>query len=82
MVNEDFSSAEELYKHIFPALHSKTKEFRIQKLPFVTENLIWKCLRETKWRKDIHLTLYDMVSDIFNLKEETILDYMKKRMKD
>ena len=68
----------ELYKRVMPALKSKQKEFSLNKLTCITENMIWNCLRETKWGKGkvTNLTLYDVVDDIFNLTEQEIIHYL------
>ncbi len=79
MVTENFRSAEELYNHIYPALHSKCEEFHAKRLSFVTEKMIWKCLKELKWKEDNQLTIADMVSDIFNLEAETLLTFLNNK---
>ncbi len=82
MVNEEFNSPQKLYEHIYPALHSKCTELRIKKMGFVTEKMLWKILKETKWKQDIHLTLFDIVRDIFNIDEDLIFAYLNKKKKD
>ena len=79
MVNEEFNSMNELYERVLPALHSKRKEFMIKKINFIDEKDIWNCLRNLKWQKEFHLTLYDIVSDILALDELTILEYIKNK---
>ncbi len=85
-MDENFKNITELYKRVMPALKSKQKEFSLKQLNCITENMIWNCLRETKWNKGkvTNLTLYDVVEDIFNLTEEEIikfLNHLEKRKK-
>ena len=78
MVMDEFNTIEELYNRVYPALHSKYKEFCIQKLPFLKEKVIWKCLCETKWKNEVNLSLFDLVNDILNVKQEYVLDYINQ----
>lgn len=76
MVDEKFSSITELYRRVLPALRSKKKELAIHKLPFITEMDIWDCLRKNKWNKESNLTLFDIVNDIFTIKESELIEYL------
>lgn len=82
MVTDNFRSAQELFIHVLPVLKSKTKEFKLQNLPFISEKVIWKCLRETKWKKESELTLFDVVSDIFHLTDNEVLTYLKEKNRE
>ncbi len=82
MVNEEFQSLQELYERVFPALHSKREELRIQKLPFITEKIIWNCLMERKWHRNVDLTLFDIVNDILNITEKELIIYMNEKSRN
>ena len=59
-----------------PAGYSKKKDLLIHKLPFITEMDIWDCLRKNKWNKESNLTLFDIVNDIFTIKESELIEYL------
>ena len=61
-----FSSLEELYNRLKPAL--KTKVDELSRIKFnIKENDIWKYLTKTKWTTASGLSLYQMVDDIMNV---------------
>lgn len=78
MVEENISTITELYKRVMPALKSKRRELSLNQLGCINENIIWNCLRETKWGrgKVKNLTLYDVVNDIFALTEKELITYI------
>ena len=63
----EFKNLQELKERITPALNTKVKEIN----SYVTEEDIWNYLK-IKWKKEINLTLYDIINDIINLKKEEI----------
>lgn len=80
MVEEKITTVAELYKRVLPALKSKRKELIASKLGFITENIIFECLRETKWslNNTKNLTLYDIVNDILNITDKELITYISK----
>lgn len=78
MVEEKITTVAELYKRVLPALKSKRKELSANKLGFITENIIFECLRETKWslNNTKSLTLYDVVNDILNITDKELIRYI------
>ena len=41
---------------------------------------IWNYLKEVKWKNDTNLSLYDMVSDVLEVPDEVIDDYLKHKL--
>lgn len=77
-----FSSCEELYRRITPALRTRVREFRSDYLYTIDEDDIWNYLRAGKWRNENGLTLASMVNDILNVDSKEILDYLKDHKND
>lgn len=70
----------QLYLHVLPALKSKRKELKLNKLGFITEIDIWEYLKSNKWNKERDLTLFDIVNDIFNVDEMDLVAYMNQEV--
>ena len=68
-----FSSLEELYKRLEPALRTKKDELKRIKIN-IEEYDIWKYLVSTKWKEAHGLSLHQMVDDIINLDLYELLD--------
>lgn len=81
MVSENLKTAKKIYKRVLPALRSKVKELKSQKITFVEEKDIWNFLKNTKWYEENNLLLLDIVNDILFLDEKEIIDYMNKTYK-
>ena len=73
----EFKNLQELKERITPALNTKVKEIN----SYVTEEDIWNYLK-IKWKKEINLTLYDIINDIINLKKEKIEEYVRSEAND
>lgn len=78
----EFNSVEELYKRVRPALTSKKREFRRNKINYVKEEDIWNYLIESKWKNGKGLELFNIVDDILNTDNKEIEDYVVNKMKD
>ena len=77
----NFNSVEELYFRVFPALRSKVRELKKNKIDYIKEVDIWNCLAELKWKNNTGLELSDIVDDILNT-DNTVLDnYIKEKIK-
>ena len=81
MVSENLKTAKKIYKRVLPALRSKVKELKSQKITFIEEKDIWNCLKNTKWHEHNNLMLFDIVNDILFLDEKEIIDYMNNTYK-
>ena len=76
----DFSSKEELFQRVRPALKAKLIEFNWLGYSYVEEVDIWNYLIENVWSKSKDLMLSDIVNDILHLKIKKIDDYLKENM--
>lgn len=79
-MNIEFSSLEELYRRIKPALHTKKEEMRRAGYIYIKEEDIWNYLKEIKWINSKNLSLYQMVSDVLNVQDELIDRYLKEKL--
>ncbi len=74
-----FSSVEELYQRLLPALQSKERELHQNHMIYITKEDIWDYFRFCKWNRGIHLTLFDMVDDILNTENNQIDQYVRSQ---
>ena len=73
-----YSSQEELYQGLIPAIHVKLKLLKKFKNVDVTENDIWNYLRDSQWKSSVDLTLSDMVDDILHTDNDEFIRYKIK----
>lgn len=78
----EFSSLEELYKRVRPALKSKVDELQKYGNLSIFEYDLWKCLVINKWRNGTGLMLSDIVDDILNTSFDEINSYYMKMIND
>lgn len=76
----EFSSKEELFQRVKPALKAKLNEFQRLGYSYVQEIDIWNYLIENVWSKAKDLMLSDIVNDILHVKIQKIDDYLKDKM--
>lgn len=76
----NFSSLEELYNRLKPALLTKKEEMNRTLYPYIKEEDIWNYLKEVKWKKSIGLTLAEMVNDILNCDDAVVDNYLKTKL--
>ena len=76
----EFGSIKELYERVKPALITKSKELKRMNYFYIKEEDIWNYLKEVKWKNDTNLSLYDMVSDVLEVPDEVIDDYLKHKL--
>lgn len=76
----EFSSLEELYKRLKPALTTKCDEIKRDGYTYIKEEDIWNYFKEIKWRTSKDLSLYEMVGDILNLESTVIDNYLKEKL--
>lgn len=77
----EFSSLEELYKRIKPALRTKKEDMKRNGYIYVKEEDIWNYLKEKKWISSKDLSLYQMVDDVLNVDDIVIDNYLKDKLK-
>lgn len=75
MNNLTFNNLYELFTRLKPALNSKVKELKNNGIKYINQDFIWNCLKDTKWKLEINLTLNDMVEDILNTSNEYFVTY-------
>lgn len=75
-----FTSLQELYNRLEPALSAKVSEIKRQKVLYIKKADIWNYLKSYKWHKETNLTLIDMVNDILNVDLSVIDEYVKNNM--
>ena len=77
-----FSSKEELYKRVGPALRAKLQELHRLGYSYVKVEDIWNYLIKTKWCKGKDLMLSDIVSDILHTKVLEIDKFLKEKLEE
>ncbi len=81
-MDETFSSLEELYERLLPAMKSKLRELHHNHMIYINVEDIWKYLRNNKWNPGVNLTLFDMVDDILNTDNNLIDEYVRNTRKN
>ena len=76
----EFNSLEELYNRLKPALTTKKNEMNRSGYQYIKIEDIWNYLKEVKWKKAKDLSLYEMVSDVLNVDDLLIDDYLKQKL--
>ena len=69
---DTFTSLEELYNRLLPALKNKKREMKREKMLQITEMDIWLYFCQNIWPHKNNLTLGEMVNDILNTDSFTI----------
>ncbi len=75
-----FSSIEELYKRVKPALDTKCEEMKRTGINYVSAEDVWNYLKDNVWNNSRNLRLFRMVDDILNADNMLIDDYLKSKM--
>ena len=76
----EFNNLEELYNRLKPALITKKNEMNRSGYQYIKIEDIWNYLKEVKWKKAKDLSLYEMVSDVLNVDDLLIDDYLKQKL--
>ena len=76
----EFSSKEELFQRVKPALKAKINEFHRLGYKHVQEMDVWNYLIENVWCKSSDWMLSDIVNDILHVMISKIDDYIKEKM--
>jgi len=76
----EFTSEQELYKRLKPALLTKCREMQANGYNYIKEEDIWNYLKEIKWKKAQDLSLSEMVNDILNTDNIIIDNYLKSKL--
>ena len=75
-----FSSLNELFNRLLPALNTRMIELQREGLNYIKVEDIWNFLKETKWNKAKDLLLHEMVEDILCCQKNDIDLYFKDKM--
>ena len=75
-----FNSLEELYNRLKPALRTKVTEMHRNRYDYIEESDVWNYLKEIKWIDSSNLGLYQMVSDILNIDNIKLDEYLKSKL--
>lgn len=75
-----FSSKEELYIKVRPALHAKLADIIREGYTYIDEIDIWNYLIENKWSTSHDLMLCDIINDILKVDTKTIDAYLKEKL--
>ncbi len=76
----EFSSLEELYKRVGPALHAKEVEMHRLGYFYIKDVDIWNYLTRHKWMNGKNLMLSDIVSDIMHAECREIDAFLKGKV--
>lgn len=76
----EFSSKEELYQRVKPALKAKAMELKRVGYSYIREIDIWNYLIEIRWSKSRDLMLSDIVNDILKTDNKKIDEYLKDKL--
>ena len=76
---EEFSSKEELFRRVKPALNIKVDELHRFGYTYINQIDVWNYLIENVWCKSFDLMLSDIVNDILHTEAIKIDTYMKEK---
>ena len=76
----EFTSLEQLYNRLRPALTAKASEMKKSGYSYIKEEDIWNYLKEVKWINSKNLLLFEMVQDVLNAENSIIDDYLKQKL--
>lgn len=74
---DGFSSLEELYKRVEPALNSKTLDLKRVGVNYVQKADVWNYLKNNIWCKKNNLTLGEIVNDIMTVSNSELEVYVQ-----
>ena len=75
----NFTSLQELFKRVRPALHAKEVELHRLGYSNIKEIDVWNYLIENKWKKGKGLMLSDIVDDILNTECDKIHSFIQEK---
>lgn len=75
-----FSSKEELYDRVKPALNAKVQEMHRLGYSYITIQDVWNYLIQVKWLISKDLTLADLIHDILHAENKKIDEYLKGKL--
>ncbi len=79
-MNTEFTTLEQLYERLKPALRTKMREMRSLGYAYVREEDIWNYLKEVKWTNSKNLLLFEMVRDVLNVDNGSVDSYVRQKL--
>ncbi len=76
----EFSSQQELFQRLRPALRAKKQELSRMGYFYIREIDVWNYLKQTKWQQAHDLMLCDIVDDIFNVSTKALEEFVKEEL--
>ena len=73
---DGFSSQEELYDRVKPALKSRVKDLKRIGINYVQDVDVWNYLKNNVWGKKSNLTLGEMINDIMTVGNSELENYV------
>lgn len=77
---DGFSSQEELYERVKPALKSRVKDLKRIGINYVQDVDVWNYLKNNVWNKKNNLTLGEIVNDIMTAGNSELESYVHEIM--
>lgn len=74
---EEYKSLKELYLSLIPAFNIKLRVLKSKGITLVSKEDIWNYLKNTKWENAVNLGISDMVSDIINVSDLELDNYVR-----
>ena len=75
----EFSSKEELFQRVKPALSVKVNELHRFGYTYINQMDVWNYLIENVWCKSRDLMLSDIVNDILYLEIDKVISYLNEK---
>ncbi len=79
-MNTEFTTVEQLYDRLKPALRTKKREMKSLGYIYVREEDIWNYLKEVKWINSKNLLLFEMVRDVLNVDNGMLDNYVRQKL--
>lgn len=79
-MNTEFTTLEQLYERLKPALRTKMREMRSLGYAYIREEDIWNYLKEVKWTNSKNLLLFEMVRDVLNVDNGSVDSYVRQKL--
>lgn len=79
-MNTEFTTVEQLYERLKPALRTKRREMKSLGYNYIREEDIWNYLKEVKWINSKNLLLFEMVRDVLNVDNGMIDNYVRQKL--
>lgn len=79
-MNTEFTTLEQLYERLKPALRTKMREMKSLGYTYIREEDIWNYLKEVKWVSSKNLLLFEMVRDVLNVDNGSVDSYVRQKL--